>query len=173
MHMLPNRLQPRGVPVKSSHAVIALILLVESLSMGSRHGSCRGPRRLRRGLHAHRHPGQPRHPGKRLDVVGIAGHRLVDVGAAGTVGRTRNQMGWYGPRHQRAVTTVAMSTVCRPSIAIARSTGGRPSGAAVGDRRPDPGTSPAVAKSASTAAGGPPCAPGTPPPRLVVPRQHG
>ncbi len=67
---------------------------------------------------------------------------------------------------------VAMSTACRPAIAIARSTGGRPSGAAVGHRL-DPGTSPAVAKSAPTAAGGPPYAPGSTPPLLVVPRQNG
>jgi hypothetical protein len=57
-------------------------------------------------------------------------------------------------------------------LATALSTGCRPSGAAVGDRRPDPGTSPGVAKSASTAAGAPPCAPGSTPPLLVVPRQN-
>jgi hypothetical protein len=58
-------------------------------------------------------------------------------------------------------------------IAIARFTGGRPLGAAVGDRWRDPGTRLAVAKSTSTAAGGPPCAPGSTPPLFFSPRQHG
>jgi hypothetical protein len=56
---------------------------------------------------------------------------------------------------------------------VARFTGGRPLGVMSGDRWRDPGTRLAVAKSTSTAAGGPPCAPESTPPLLFSPRQHG
>jgi hypothetical protein len=105
----------------------------------------------------------------------------TNLAPKGSATRTRCSLTWQGAispvrwesRAEGDLSDAGGYPVPPLFIAIARSTGGRPIGAAVGDRRPDPGTSLAVAKSASSSAGGPPCAPGTPPPRLVAPRQNG